>query len=129
MPAQSLILDTDVLIDVLRQHPSAVAFLEKIEVPLLVSVMTCVELWTGVKGGKEEKMLNVLLTQFYTIPVSEAIAERACDISYRYHGSHGIGAVDAVIAASAELEGATLVTLNKKHFSMLKHVLVPYKKH
>lgn len=35
---------------------------------------------------------------------------------------------DVLIAASAELSGARLVTLNRKHFPMLPDVLVPYAK-
>ncbi|MFN5219653.1 MAG: hypothetical protein ACK5FE_01870 [Cyanobacteriota bacterium] len=42
--------------------------------------------------------------------------------------SHGTGLADALIAASAEAAGATLVTLNRRHFPMLADVLVPYAK-
>ena len=36
--------------------------------------------------------------------------------------------MDALIAASAEMSGCTLATLNEKHFPMLETVLVPYRK-
>jgi predicted nucleic acid-binding protein len=36
------------------------------------------------------------------------------------------GLADALIAASAEAAGATLVTLNRRHFPMLAEVLAPY---
>ncbi len=42
--------------------------------------------------------------------------------------SHDVGIADAVIAATAEVESATLATLNKKHFPMLSKVIVPYRK-
>ena len=45
-----------------------------------------------------------------------------------YGKSHGVGLADALIAATAELAQATLVTLNAKHFPMLPTVLVPYQK-
>jgi hypothetical protein len=35
---------------------------------------------------------------------------------------------DAIIAATAEAQQANLVTLNNKHFQMLKDVVVPYQK-
>jgi predicted nucleic acid-binding protein len=35
---------------------------------------------------------------------------------------------DALIAATAEADGARLATLNIKHFPMLPDVLVPYTK-
>jgi predicted nucleic acid-binding protein len=47
----------------------------------------------------------------------------------RYGKSHGVGLVDALIAATAKLHGYRLVTLNKKHFPMLDNVLIPYQKH
>ena len=45
-----------------------------------------------------------------------------------YGKSHGVGLADALIAATAEVVGAQLVTLNKKHFPMLDDVYVPYTK-
>jgi predicted nucleic acid-binding protein len=49
-------------------------------------------------------------------------------VAHRDHTSHGTGLADALIAASAEAAGATLVTLNRRHFPMLAEVLVPYAK-
>ena len=45
-----------------------------------------------------------------------------------YIKSHNVGLADALIAATAKHLDATLLSLNKKHFPMLKSVLVPYKK-
>lgn len=35
---------------------------------------------------------------------------------------------DCIVAAAAESEYATVVTLNKKHFPMTTNILVPYQK-
>jgi predicted nucleic acid-binding protein len=45
-----------------------------------------------------------------------------------YGKSHGVGLADALIAATAELNQATLVTLNQKHFPMIIDIMVPYQK-
>jgi predicted nucleic acid-binding protein len=45
-----------------------------------------------------------------------------------YGHSHGTGLADALIAATAEREGAMLVTLNTAHFPMLKRVTAPHTK-
>jgi len=46
-----LVVDTDVLIDYLRDQPQAVAFLESTEQPLAISVITVSELYAGVRGS------------------------------------------------------------------------------
>jgi predicted nucleic acid-binding protein len=35
---------------------------------------------------------------------------------------------DALIAATATVQQATLITLNKRHFPMIRNIQVPYRK-
>jgi predicted nucleic acid-binding protein len=44
----------------------------------------------------------------------------------RYGPSHGVLILDALIAATAQVHGAHLVTRNARHFPMLDDLLVPY---
>src|SRR5258708_781526 len=111
-----VIVDSDVLIDVLREYAPARDYLRNVKNPLLISVMTHVELWAGARGRQQENILRELLAGFDMIEVTEPVALRAWEISYKFSKSHGMRAVDAVIAASAELKEAILVTLNKKHY-------------
>src|SRR5258708_6291149 len=104
-----MIIDSDVLIDVLREHAPARDYLRNVKNPLLISVMTHVELWAGARGRQQEGILRELLGGFDMVEVTAPIALRASEISYKFSKSHGMGAVDAVIAACAELEGAILV--------------------
>lgn len=46
----------------------------------------------------------------------------------QYGPSHGTGLADALIASTVAAVGATLATLNRRHFPMLNDVLVPYVK-
>ena len=50
-----LVVDTDVLIDYLRDQPQAVAFLEGTEQPLAASVITVAELYPGMRDGEERQ--------------------------------------------------------------------------
>ena len=50
--AQLLVVDTDVLIDYLRDQPQAVVFLEGTEQPLAISAITVAELHAGVRDGE-----------------------------------------------------------------------------
>jgi len=126
--ARLLVIDTDVLIDYLRNQPDAVAFLEAIERPLAVSVVTIAELYVGVRDGEERHRLDAFVAAFQALPLDNDSAVQAGLWRRQYGRSHGTGLADALIAASVEGVGATLATLNRRHFPMLAHVLVPYAK-
>ena len=126
--AELLLIDTDVLIDFLRGQADAVAYLEGLTEPLLMSVVTMAELYSGVREGNERKALDIFITVFEFAPIDEGIARNGGLFRRDYRKSHNIGLADALIAATAEVRGATLVTLNRKHFPMLSRVIVPYKK-
>jgi predicted nucleic acid-binding protein len=61
------------------------------------------------------------------IPVIEAVATRAAELGRTWRRGHsGIGAADLSVAATAELTGATLLTLNVKHFPMIEGLETAY---
>lgn len=123
-----LLIDTDVLIDYLRGQPDAVAYIESLIHPILVSVVTVAELYSGVREGNERTALLTFLSAFEIVPVDEVMATKGGLYRRDYSKSHNVGLPDALIAATAEVKGAILVTLNKKHFPMLTNVIVPYVK-
>ena len=125
---QLLVVDTDVLIDYLRDQPQAVAFLEGTEQPLATSVITIAELYAGVRDGQERQRLDAFVAAFDVLDLELQSAQCAGLWRRQYGPSHGTGLADALIAACAEAAGATLVTLNRRHFPMLAEVLVPYAK-
>jgi predicted nucleic acid-binding protein len=96
----SLILDTDVLIDYHREHPDAVAYIDSLtEAPAIPAVVVA-ERYAGVSNGHERAKLDELAATSHIIPLTREMAVR----------------------------GGTLVTLNRKHFPMLPNPLVPYQK-
>ena len=125
---QLLMVDTDVLIDYLRDQPEAVAFLENTEQPLATSVITVAELYAGVRDGEERQRLDAFVAAFDVLGLDRQAAVQAGLWRRQYGPSHGMGLADALIAASVQAAGATLVTLNRRHFPMLAEVLVPYAK-
>jgi predicted nucleic acid-binding protein len=124
----TLLIDTDVIIDYLRDQADAVAYLEALTDTQLLSAITVAELYAGVREGVERTTLGGFITAFEIVPVDEAIAVKGGLFRRDYGKSHGVGLADALIAASAETRAATLVTLNRKHFPMLPAVIVPYQK-
>ena len=126
--AKLLLIDTDVLIDYLREQRDAVNYLENLEEPLLMSAMTMAELYAGVREGEERTKLDTFISAFAVIPLDQQIAIQGGLYRRNYKKSHNVGLADAVIAATVESQKATPVTLHDKHFPMLKTVIVPYKK-
>jgi predicted nucleic acid-binding protein len=123
-----LLVDTDVLIDYLRGQADAVAYLEGLSEPLMMSVITLAELYAGVREGGERARLDQFVKAFQLVPVEPGIAQKGGLFRRDYVRSHKVGLADALIAATAESEQATLVTLNRKHFPMLGRLFVPYQK-
>ena len=126
--AGPLLLDTDILIDYLRGQVKAVAFLKKTRRHLLVSALTVAELHVCVREGSERQVLDDFLGLMEVVAVTPEIARLGGLWRRDYGKSHGTGLIDALIAATAEISGCTLATLNEKHFPMLEGVLVPYRK-
>lgn len=122
------LLDTDVIIDFLRGQSEAVAFLHAHINALSTSTITVAELYAGVRDGKERDVMGAFISALTVFPITPAIAITGGLYRRDYGKSHGVGLADAIIAATAELESATLVTLNQKHFPMLEIVKVPYQK-
>jgi len=124
--SERLVIDTDVLIDYLRDHEAAAVFLEACSQPLALSAISVAELYVGVRDGEEQSRLEDFIAAFETLPVDAPIAIQSGLWRRHYGRSHGTGLADALIAASVSAAQATLVTLNRKHFPMLANVIVPY---
>jgi predicted nucleic acid-binding protein len=123
-----LVIDTDVLIDYLRDQPQAVAFLEGTDQLLAASVVSIAELSVGVREGSERQRLDAFVSAFTVLSLEKDAAMQAGLFRRKYGRSHGTGLADALIAASVQVAGAALATLNRRHFPMLANVLVPYAK-
>jgi predicted nucleic acid-binding protein len=120
--AELTLLDSDVLIAHLRGYEPARAWLRlaRIGGPLEISVLTITEITGGMRSA-ERNLVWDLLAILNPQPVSEAVARRAGELWRTYRRSHqGIGVVDYVIAATAEVRGAKLAILNVKHYPMFE---------
>ncbi|PKL95954.1 MAG: VapC toxin family PIN domain ribonuclease [Gammaproteobacteria bacterium HGW-Gammaproteobacteria-8] len=119
------LIDTDVLIDFLRGHSAAVAWLNACQQPPMIAVITVAELHAGMREG-EEAALDALIESFDMVEIDAAIARRGGDLRRRFGPSHGTGLADALIAACAQSVNASLVTLNTRHFPMMERLVAPY---
>lgn len=98
---QKQLLDTNILIDFLRGKKVAKKFLDQGDMHYIISTITVAELYAGVKGNEEKKLLKAFLKRFEIVPVTSLIAKNGGLIKNKYFRSHGVGIADAVIAATA----------------------------
>ena len=124
---KNLLIDTDIIIDYLRDYKPAVDYLEKLSSPLQLSAITVAELYAGIRDKEEQKVIENFLTVFDIIPVNNLIAQTGGAFRKKYGRSHGTGLADALIAATAIHQDAHLATLNIRHYPMMKPMR-PYEK-
>lgn len=114
------LVDSDVLIAHLRGNAQAAAALRRLREagPLNASVVTLTEIVGGMRSGERSAVWR-LFSGLELVPVTEAVARRAGEFARRFRASHhSIGTVDYLIAATADVHGWALATLNVRHFPM-----------
>ncbi len=123
-----ILVDSDVLIAHLRGVAAARDWLvgARNDGPLAISVVSIVELIGGMRTV-ERRQIWRLLASFHVEPATEMVARRAGDMMRRYRRSHNrIGLGDYLIAATADVRGLELATLNVRHFPMLEGLQPPF---
>jgi predicted nucleic acid-binding protein len=128
MPETRLLLDTTVIIDVLRNRNQRRSLLEKLVVSgtvLATSTVCIAEIYSGLRPG-EAAHTKAQLANLEPVPVSASIAERAGLIKAalaRLGQTHSL--LDMMIAATAMEIGSSLATDNQKHFQIPGLTLFP----
>jgi hypothetical protein len=118
---------TSVLIAHLRGEPRATELLlSTTSSERMASVLARIEIEGGMRSEERDKVA-ALFTVLRMMPVTDAIARRAAEYLRRYRRSHtGIDLVDYAVAATADLHGVQLATLNVKHFPMFPDLRPPW---
>jgi len=113
-----VVLDSSVVIDMLRGYIADDSLLSKAREPVMISAITVHEVLFGLRDGEEE-MTNAVLESFAVVPLG--IAEGGLSAQWRRrYKAQGITLeiADTIIAATAALRGLPLLTGNVKHFPM-----------
>lgn len=113
----TVLVDSDVLIDHLRGHRS---ISQRGMTAWAYSILVRAELFGGTDDGDRVRQL---LAEGVELGVSREIAERAGTIKR----ACGVALPDAIIAATALVNGLLLVTRNAKHFKHIPelHIDIP----
>ena len=116
------VVDTSVLIDVLRGSTAATDWLGGLDEVPLCSEITRTEVLRGVRSP-ERTRTEQLLDALRWAPVDETTSRRAGELG-RSHRS--LGAADLLIAATALVHDAELATGNVRHYPMFPGLRPPY---
>jgi len=124
-----ILVDTDVMVDVMRRYGPAIAWLDSlgskaIGIPGLVAM----ELLQGCRDRREQQRAENVLRSYTLYWPSHEDCARAFDDFTAYHLSHNLGIMDALIAETAVGLGVQLATFNEKHYVVVStlQVLQPY---
>jgi predicted nucleic acid-binding protein len=126
-----IILDTDVMIDILRQYPPALAWLSFLgEEEVALPGFVIMELLQGCKNKAEQEKVERELGAYSVAWPSPETCDEALSVFARYHLSHGLGILDALIGQMAVDLNLPLHTFNQKHYTAIHNLetVQPYEK-
>jgi len=117
-----ILLDTNILIEILKGDTKTVETLESFEEELIVSSISVMELYYGAINKAELNKLEKFVSLFRTIPLDTKISAQAIQLVKTYAKSHNLDIPDSLIAATALTHQCRLFTYNLKDFKYIKQI-------
>lgn len=125
------LIDTDIAIDHFHGHKNTLEYFTQTLLEgevLAMSAVGLAEILSGMRPGEQERT-EKLFSLFVIVDVDEQIARKAGEYLNQYRKSHGMEMADALIAATAFVVGAELVTRNVDDYPMPDvTIVVPYER-
>ena len=119
---EAVILDTNILIEILKGETRTVYAVEELSGELFVSSITAMELYYGALNKAETVKIEKFLNHFTILYPDATISRRAMELVKRYAKSHTLNIPDSIIAATALVSGYPLMTYNRKDFRFIDGV-------
>lgn len=122
------LVDSDVLIDVQRGHPPALAWFASLTDLPAVPGFVVMEMIQDARNTHEVQQTLKLVAPLQIVWATEADCARALSNFTAYHLTHGLGLLDALISACALGLSASLCTFNVKHYQAVPGLVMsqPY---
>lgn len=115
-----LLLDTNVLIDYLRDKPHATQFINQTgKSNLAINTIVILELYSRCLNKTEFAKIRKALNGFIQFDLNETVARAAVDIGHMFALSHHLSVADTLIAATALVYDLELRTFNLRDFKMI----------
>ncbi len=115
-----IVLDTNILIEILKGDSVTVEKVESLTEHLSILSISVMELYYGALNKAELNKLEKFVFLFDIIHIDETISRMAVKLSKRYAKSHTLDIPDSLIASTALLNDAKLLTYNKKDFKYIE---------
>jgi predicted nucleic acid-binding protein len=117
-----ILLDTNVLIEILKGNKTTIQKVENQHATLSISSITVMELYYGARNKAEIKKLEKFITLFTILHINTEISIRSTELIKTYAKSHSLDIPDSLIAATALEKVLTLFTYNTKDFKYISHI-------
>lgn len=129
MAGDRVLLDTAILVDLLRGHHPARTCIDSLPVEdRLIMFITAAELICGCRNRGEQRAVEQELADYRWLWMDEPTARLAIELYRESHLSHGVGFHDCYLAATAVHAAVAVATTNVKHFTGFAQLVVtrPY---
>lgn len=127
-----ILLDSDVLIDLLRNYRHAIEWFAALQddEELYVSGYVVMEMIQGCRNRAEQEKVQRVLAAYGIVWLSPEDCDKAVDMFVAYHLSHNAGVLDVLIGQTAIALGLPLHTFNQRHYAFIPgmQTVQPYKK-
>jgi len=126
-----ILLDTDVMIDLLRQYTKAILWLESLgDEEIILPGFVVMELIQGCTNKEEQSVIEKVISTYEILWPSQDSCDRALIVFALYHLSHDVGLLDTLIAQTAIERNLALYTFNRKHYAPIPglNIVEPYSK-
>ncbi len=117
-----IVLDTNILIEILKGDRKTIDRVESLTETLSISSITVMELYYGALNKAEVNKLEKFVSLFNIIHLNENISRTATKLIKQYAKSHSLDIPDSLIASTALLNDAVLLTYNKKDFRYIEGI-------
>jgi len=117
MEKGSVLVDTNIIIEVLKNNKDIIKQIDSIGIErVVVSCITVMELYYGALNNADLRKIKKYLKAFEVIKINHEISKLAIDLIEKYSKGYNLNLPDAFIAAASIISGMKLFTLNVKDF-------------
>ena len=127
-----IVVDTDILVDVLRKYSPALQWLASLEDEEEIAFpgFVAMELISGCQNKAQQYRVEKHISNYTILWPSPSACNQALHTFTQYHLSHGIGLLDSLVGHTVVETNLPLHTFNKKHYAPIQNLttIQPYRK-